>query len=61
MQSSLMRLHNSKSVRYNIELLTWSHKMDLIAMSNEKGNKQSFNRKQNAHVILFQVKLLCNG
>lgn len=37
MQSSLMRLHNSKGVRYNIELLTWSHKMDLIAMSNDKG------------------------
>lgn len=37
MQSSLMRLHNFKGVRYNIELLTWSHKMDLIAISNDKG------------------------
>lgn len=34
-----MRLHNSKGVRYNIELLTWSHKMDLIAMSNDKGKQ----------------------
>ncbi|XP_031628061.1 anaphase-promoting complex subunit 4 [Contarinia nasturtii] len=35
--NALMRLHQSKGVRYNIELLTWSHKMDLIAMSNDKG------------------------
>lgn len=40
MQSSLMRLHNSKGVRYNIELLTWSHKMDLIAISNDRGNNK---------------------
>lgn len=37
MQSSLMRLHNTKYVGYTIELLKWSHKMDLIAMSNERG------------------------
>lgn len=47
MQSSLMRLHNFKVVRYNIELLTWSHKMDLIAISNDKGKSDwTYNRLQ---------------
>lgn len=47
-----MRLHQTKAVRYNIELLTWSHKMDLIAMSNDKG-------KQNDRNITIQFQHYC--
>lgn len=58
MQSSLMRLHNTKYVGYTIELLKWSHKMDLIAMSNERGEHIKWFLKSNTSfdVIKFLTK-----
>lgn len=37
MQSNLMRMRDPKVLAHNIERMKWSNKMDLIAMSTDKG------------------------
>lgn len=35
--SSSMRLNHSKNIGYKIEIMKWSNRMDLLAISNDKG------------------------
>lgn len=35
--SSSMRLNQSKNIGYKIEIMKWSNRMDLLAISNDKG------------------------
>lgn len=58
MQSSLMKNIGAKNFGYNVKLMKWSNRMDLLAFSNNKGFPANLNFVQietqfSKHNVLF--------